>query len=64
MTTTSEYWRVVCQEPGDGSEDGLVELPSELLEQLGWSLGDELSVEAGEENICLKLKQQADGASS
>jgi antitoxin ChpS len=64
MTTTSESWRVVCQDPGDGSGDVIVELPSELLEQLGWSLGDELSVEAGEEKICLKLKQRADGTSS
>ncbi|WP_273527052.1 AbrB/MazE/SpoVT family DNA-binding domain-containing protein [Pseudomonas sp.] len=57
--TTPESWRVVCQDPGDGSGDVIVELPSELLEQLGWSLGDELSVEAGEENVCLKLKQRA-----
>lgn len=64
MTITSESWRVVCQDPGDGSGDVVIELPSELLEQLGWSLGDELSVEAGEENICLRLKQRADGASS
>ncbi|MCF6753083.1 AbrB/MazE/SpoVT family DNA-binding domain-containing protein [Stutzerimonas stutzeri] len=59
MTTTPESWRVVCQDPGDGSGDVIVELPSELLEQLGWSLGDKLSVEAGEENVCLKLKQRA-----
>jgi antitoxin component of MazEF toxin-antitoxin module len=64
MTTTSESWRIACQDPGDGSGDVIVELPSELLEQLGWGLGDELSVEAGEEYICLKLKQRADGASS
>lgn len=57
MTTTSESWRVVCQDPGDGSGDVIVELPSELLQQLGWGLGDELTVEAEEENICLKLKQ-------
>lgn len=49
MTTTPESWRVVCQAPGDGSGDVIVELPSELLEQLGLTLGDELSVEAGEE---------------
>ncbi|EPG4769830.1 AbrB/MazE/SpoVT family DNA-binding domain-containing protein [Pseudomonas aeruginosa] len=64
MTITSESWRVVCQDPGDGSGDVVIELPSELLERLGWSLGDELSVEAGEGNIYLKLKQRADGASS
>lgn len=64
MTITPESWRLVCQDLGDGSEDVVIELPSELLEQLGWSLGDELSVEVGEGNICLKLKQLADGASS
>ncbi len=64
MTTTSECWRVVCQDPGDGSGDVILELPSELLERLGWSLGDELSVEAGEEKIYLKLKQRAEDASS
>lgn len=60
MTITSESWRVVCQDPGDGSGDVIIELPTELLEQLGWSLGDELSVEVGKGNICLKLKQRAD----
>lgn len=64
MTITSESWRVVCQDSGDGSGDVVIELPSELLEQLGWSLGDELSVEEVEGNIFLKLKQRADGASS
>lgn len=64
MTTTSESWRVVCQDPGDGSGDVIVELLSELLEQLGWGLGDELTVEAEEENICLKLKQRAEAPSS
>lgn len=63
MTITSESWQFVCQDPGDGSGDVIVELPSELLEQLGWSLGDELSIEAGEEKIYLKLKQRADSAS-
>jgi len=64
MTTTSDSWRVICQDPEDGSGDTIVELPSELLELLGWSLGDELSVEVGEESICLKLKQRAEDASS
>lgn len=64
MTTTSESWRVVCQDPGDGSGDVIVELPSELLQQLGWGLGDELTVEAEEENICLKLKQRDEAPSS
>ena len=64
MTTTSESWRVVCQDPGDGSGDVIVELPSELLEQLGWTLGDELSVDSQEGKICLKLKQRPAGTSA
>lgn len=56
MTTTSESWRVVCQDPGDGSGDVIVELPSELLEQLGWSLGDELS-DNGKEHLRYELGQ-------
>ena len=64
MTTTSESWRVVCQDPGDGSGDVIVELPSELLEKLGWALGDELAIEKVEEGISLKLKQRAVNAPS
>jgi len=63
MITTPDSWRVVCQDPEDGSGDAIVELPSELLEQLGWTLGDALSVEVGGESICLKLKQRAEVAS-
>ncbi|RUF04467.1 AbrB/MazE/SpoVT family DNA-binding domain-containing protein [Pseudomonas aeruginosa] len=64
MITTPDSWRVVCQDPEDGSGDAIVELPSELLEQLRWILGDVLSVEVAEESICLKLKQRAEDASS
>ena len=64
MTTKPDSWRVVCKDPEDGSGDTIVELPSELLERLGWTLGDELSVEVGEGSICLKLKQRAEDASS
>jgi antitoxin ChpS len=42
---TADRWRVVCKGPGDGSGDVIVELPSELLEKLGWTLGDELTIE-------------------
>ncbi|MFZ3184733.1 MAG: AbrB/MazE/SpoVT family DNA-binding domain-containing protein [Pseudomonas sp.] len=64
MTTTSDSWRVVCQDSGDGSGDVIVELPSELLERLGWTLGDDLAIEKREEGITLKLKQRAADASS
>ncbi|MBC8649245.1 MULTISPECIES: AbrB/MazE/SpoVT family DNA-binding domain-containing protein [unclassified Pseudomonas] len=55
---TPDSWRVVCQDPEDGSGDVIVELPSELLEKLGWALGDELVIEKREKGISLKLKQR------
>ena len=61
---TSDSWRVVCQDPGDGSGDVIVELPYELLEKLGWTLGDELAIEQGEDGISLKLKHRAFNAPS
>jgi antitoxin component of MazEF toxin-antitoxin module len=61
---TTDRWRVVCKDPGDGSGDVIVELPSELLEKLGWTLGDELAIEKGEESISLTLKQRAGNAPS
>lgn len=61
---TSDSWRVVCQDPGDGSGDVIVEIPSELLEKLGWNLGDELAIENGEDCISLKLRQRSVNALS
>lgn len=56
---TPNSWRVVCQDSGDGSGDVIVELPSELLAKLGWTVGDELTVEKSEEGISLKLKPRS-----
>ena len=64
MAHTHDNWRVVCQDPGDGSGDVIVELPSELLEQFGWTLGDELTIETVEEGSSLRLKKRAADASS
>ncbi|WP_273680303.1 AbrB/MazE/SpoVT family DNA-binding domain-containing protein [Pseudomonas aeruginosa] len=46
-------WRVVCQDPGDGSGDAIIELPSELLDRLGWTVGDELILERGCAEFCV-----------
>ena len=59
-----DSWRVVCQDAGDNSGDVIVELPSELLEKLGWNFGDELTIEKGEDHISLKLLQRFTNASS
>lgn len=54
MAEQNEGWLAVCQDPGDGSGDVIVELPPELIAALGWSLGDELIVERSEDGISLK----------
>ncbi|MGQ7958777.1 AbrB/MazE/SpoVT family DNA-binding domain-containing protein [Pseudomonas sp. SP16.1] len=61
---TSESWRVVCQDPGDGSGDVIVELPPALLEKLGWAVGDDLVIEGDKEGISLKLKPRSADAAS
>jgi hypothetical protein len=61
---TADRWRVFCKDPGDGSGDVIVELPSEQLEKLGWTLGDELAIETAEDSISLRLKQRALNAPS
>lgn len=38
-------WRVIGTDADDGSGDFIVPLPTELSEQLGWQIGDELSIE-------------------
>lgn len=53
---TPDGWQVACQDPRDDSGDVVVELQPELLEALGWTLGDELVIEKGEKGITLKLK--------
>nr|WP_245729806.1 AbrB/MazE/SpoVT family DNA-binding domain-containing protein [Pseudomonas benzenivorans] len=51
--------RVACQDAGDESGDLIIELPADLLNKLGWSVDDQLTVEKSEELIALKLKQKA-----
>ncbi|MFG0723361.1 AbrB/MazE/SpoVT family DNA-binding domain-containing protein [Pseudomonas sp. GLN_6] len=51
----------VCLDPGDESGDVIIELPAELLDKLGWSVGDQLVVEKSDDLILLKLKQKASG---
>lgn len=45
----SRVWRVTCVDAGDGSGDSIVPLPSELLAQLGWAIGAELSIERADD---------------
>lgn len=40
----TSLWRTTLVDAGDGSGDGIVALPDELLMQLGWQEGDTLSI--------------------
>lgn len=42
--TQAIMWRTTCLYAGDGSGDSIVELPDELLAQLGWKVGDTLTI--------------------
>ena len=45
ISRTRLVWRVTGVEATDGTGDFIVPLPSELLEQLGWQIGEELAIE-------------------
>lgn len=42
--TDKNRWILVIQDTGDGSGDGIVELPDDLMEAAGWVLGDVLNL--------------------
>ena len=41
----NERWTVRCKDTGDGSGDAIVDLPPELLSQIGLGIGDVLTIE-------------------
>lgn len=51
---------VKCQDPGDGSGDVIIDLPSDLLESMNLDLGDSLSIELVEGAIVLRPIRDAD----
>ena len=38
-------WRITRVDAADGSSDLIIPLPSDLFEQMGWKVGEELSIE-------------------
>ncbi|WP_339540802.1 AbrB/MazE/SpoVT family DNA-binding domain-containing protein [Pseudomonas sp. RA_5y_Pfl1_P24] len=41
----AQRWTVKCQDPADGSDEVIIDLPPDLLASLGVSIGDVLTVE-------------------
>lgn len=56
----SERWTVKCQRAADGSGDVIIELPLDLLAEMGLSLGDDLDVEVLDDAIILKPRRLID----
>jgi antitoxin ChpS len=59
MMSDKNRWTSVCQDPGDGSGDLIVDLPPELLEKMGLEAGDELTIEVADGMIILSPKNPA-----
>lgn len=46
-------WQATILNAGGSSGDGIIELPDDLLAQMGWELGDELNVSCNEHDQIL-----------
>lgn len=44
LPPSGRRWRTTIRDAGDGSGDGILELPDDMLTQLGWKDGDTLSI--------------------
>jgi hypothetical protein len=58
--TDSVQTTVKCQDPGDGSGDVIIDLPSDVLASMNIGLGDLLTIELVEGSILLKPIRDAD----
>lgn len=58
--TDSVQTTVKCQDPGDGSGDVIIDLPSDVLASMNIGLGDLLTIELVEGLILLKPIRDAD----
>ncbi|WP_413817320.1 AbrB/MazE/SpoVT family DNA-binding domain-containing protein [Pseudomonas viridiflava] len=52
--TQSVHTKVICQDPGDGSGDVIVELPPDILKELSLAVGDRLRIELIDSAIVLR----------
>ena len=56
VMTEAQRWTVKCQDPADGSGDVIIDLPPDLLANLGLSIGDVLTIEVIDGAIVLTPK--------
>ena len=50
-------WLATLIDAGDGSGDCFIELPDDLMSQLGWKLGDTLDFEVADRGGCATLRK-------
>lgn len=56
VMTEAQRWIVKCQDPADGSGDVIIDLPTDLLANLGLSIGSVLTIEVIGDAIVLTPK--------
>lgn len=54
---------VVCQDPGDGSGDVIIDLSSDVLQAMNVDFGDSLSIELVDGSIALRPIREAEAKS-
>jgi antitoxin ChpS len=54
---------VVCQDPGDGSGDVIIDFHPDVLRTMNISLGDSLSIELADGAMVLKPTREVDAKS-
>lgn len=55
-------WQITILDVGDGSGDGILQLPEELMDRLGWKINDQLNVFTEEgSSLILKRHPEARG---
>src|SRR5471032_656643 len=50
----SDAWTIRCEDPNDGSDDLIINLPNELLNRMTWKVGDRLQIEVMNGSILLR----------
>ena len=45
LVTEKRHWQTTCVDAADGSGDLLVEIPSEVLLEQGWEVGQEFDLQ-------------------
>jgi len=54
----AKRWTAICQDPGDGSGDLIVDIPPDLIASLGLSVGDVFTMEVIHGAIVLTPKSK------